>query len=453
MTGLGMVAFSTFSGFNREGIVRGGDGRQRLGRTIRRKKMSGINMPERASQKQTSRSAKKSGAPIGVTCERQLFVTAEEEARNLQEPLNFPHTIQVFGKPSCEMRPAPAHGDASGFFCCGSTGRSIRVQGAVRRGSIRGLRGYMTNPGKNLHVSHPSRVPTAGRLRPDAEAPLVDQLTRINSELVNGQRQLVKKHAELQKVSAEKSQILGMVAHDLRNPLSGILSATEYVLEDAASLLGENDLKLLQAIESTSRFMLRLIDDIVEIATIESGKLHLERKPTDILTLIEQILSLNRPIAERKQISIDLIAPGGLPPISVDATKMYRVIDNLLMNAIKFSRPGDVVKVRVHTDGEIVNISVQDQGPGIPAHELKTVFKVFQKGRSANVSQEGSAGLGLAIAKRIVEAHGGKLLLDSEIGKGSTLTVALPTHAGRVVVRRPPRAAFAAGRAITSSMA
>src|SRR5262245_40755877 len=75
MTGLGMVAFSTFSGFNGEGIVRGGDGRQRLGRTIRRKKMSGINMPERASQNQASRSAKKSDTPIGVTCERQLFVT------------------------------------------------------------------------------------------------------------------------------------------------------------------------------------------------------------------------------------------------------------------------------------------------------------------------------------------------------------------------------------------
>jgi signal transduction histidine kinase len=264
---------------------------------------------------------------------------------------------------------------------------------------------------------------------------------------------MVKEHAELQKVSAEKSQILGMVAHDLRNPLSGILNATEYVLEDAASLLGENDLKLLQAIESTSRFMLRLIDDIVEISTIESGKLQLDRKPTDIHSLIEQILSLNRPMAERKQISIDLIAPRELPPISVDSTKMYRVIDNLLTNAIKFSSPGDRIIVRVNAGSRVLNISVQDQGPGIPAHELKTVFNVFQKGGAANMSKEAGAGLGLAIAKRIVEAHGGKLLLDSEIGKGSTLTVSLPTRAGRDAFRRSRRLAFAAGRAITSSMA
>jgi signal transduction histidine kinase len=155
-------------------------------------------------------------------------------------------------------------------------------------------------------------------------------------------------------------------------------------------------------------------------------------------------------MAERKHISIDLIAHGGLPPISVDPTKMYRVIDNLLTNAIKFSSPGDNVKVRLNTLGESINISVQDQGPGIPAHELKAVFKVFQQGRSANAAKVAGAGLGLAIAKRIVEAHGGKLLLESKIGKGSTLTVALPTHAGRDVLRR---AAFAAGRATTSSMA
>jgi signal transduction histidine kinase len=207
--------------------------------------------------------------------------------------------------------------------------------------------------------------------------------------------------------------------------------------------------KLLQAIESTSRFLLRLIDDIVQISAIESGKLHLDRKPTDILSLIEQVLSLNRPMAERKQINIDLIADSGLSPISVDPTKMYRVIDNLLTNAIKFSSPGDSVKVRLH-GGESINISIQDQGPGIPAHELKAVFKVFQQGRSANVAKVAGAGLGLAIAKRIVEAHGGKLLLESKIGKGSTLTVSLPTHAGRDVLRR---AAFAAGRFTTSSMA
>lgn len=407
-----------------------------------------IIMPQDSLRRPGKQSVPQSGARVDPPWEPQAFATAEE-AHRPPNALEFLDIIQDPRMACCEMRIAPSRGDVSEFSCCGSAGRSIRVGGAAKLQSTRPLRSYMPNSGKTPQDSQLTKV-APGRVQPGAETPLVDQLTRINSELLNGQRQLAKKHAELQKVSAEKSQILGMVAHDLRNPLSGILNATEYVLDDAASSLGENDVKLLQAIESTSRFLLRLIDDIVQISTIESGKLHLDRKPTDILSLIEQVLSLNRPMAERKQINIDLIAHSGLPAISVDSTKMYRVIDNLLTNAIKFSSPGDIVKVRLHTLGESINISVQDQGPGIPAHELKTVFKVFRQGRSANVAKVAGAGLGLAIAKRIVEAHGGKLLLESKIGKGSTLTVALPTHAGRDVLRR---AAFAVGRATTSSMA
>jgi len=410
--------------------------------------MRAITMPQDAPRRLGTQSVLQPGTRVDPSWEPQAFATAEETHRPLNA-LEFLDMIQDPRMACCEMRISLPRGDGSEFSCCGSTGRSIRVGGAAKLQSTPPLRSYMTNSRKNSHASQPTRV-TPGRVQPGDETPLVDQLTRINSELVNGQRQLAKKHAELQKVSAEKSQILGIVAHDLRNPLSGILNATEYVLDDAASLLGDNDVKLLQAIESTSRFMLRLIEDIVEVSAIESGKLHLDRKPTDILSLIEQVLSLNRPMAERNQISIDLIADSGLPPISVDSTKMYRVFDNLLTNAIKFSSPGDSIKVRLHAGGESINISVQDQGPGIPTHELKAVFKVFQQGRSANVSKAAGAGLGLAIAKRIVEAHGGKLLLESKIGKGSTLTVALPTHAGRDVLRR---AAFAAGRATRSSMA
>jgi signal transduction histidine kinase len=305
----------------------------------------------------------------------------------------------------------------------------------------------MTNTEKKVRLA-PER-PSAPAQQ-DVKAPIVDDLTRINSELVNAQRQLAKKHAALQKVSTEKSEILGMVAHDLRNPLNGILNASEYVLEDASGRLGESNLTLLKAIEAASRFMLHVIEDMLEISAIESGRLHLNRKPADVLSLMEQVLSLNRPMAERKQISIDVIARSGLSPVNIDSTKMYRVMDNLLTNAIKFSNPGGRIIVYMHADGEAINISIQDQGPGIPARELKNVFKLFQKGRLASASKEAGAGLGLAIAKRIVEAHGGKLLLESEVGKGSTLTVVLPAHAAREVLRRP---AQANQRVMTSSTA
>ena len=368
------------------------------------------------------------------------------------QPLTFLHTVRGRSTRGRLVQIAPSEEAASGFFCCGSTGRSIVSGGAAKRQLTGALDCHMAIPPQKRHPSRKNREHSAGCAHPDIEAPLVDQLTRINSELVSGQRQLAKKHAKLQKVSAGKSRILRMVAHDLRNPLSGILNATEYVLGDAEGLLEENDLKLLQGIESTSRFMLRLIDDMIEISKIESGTLLLDRKPTDLLSLIERILLLNRVVAERKKIGIEVIAPSELPRISLDSIQMYRVIDNLVTNAVTFSSPGDKIMVRVETGDGLINISVVDQGPGIPAHELKTVFKPFHKGQLSNLSKTAGAGLGLAIAKRIVEAHGGQLLLKSQVGQGSTLTVSLPisAHAGRGVMQRAHRPAQT-GRTVASS--
>ena len=364
------------------------------------------------------------------------------------QPLTFLHASRVRSTRGRPVQIAASEEAMSGFFCCGSAGHSIVSAGAARLQLTGALDCHVTTPPQKKHASRP----TGEHNRPNTEAPLVDQLTRINSELVNGQRQLAKEHAKLQKVSAGKSQILRMVAHDLRNPLSGILNATEYLIGDGEGVLEENDLKLLQGIESTSRFMLRLIDDMVEMSTIESGSLLLNRKPTDLVSLIERILSLNRAVAERKKISIDVIAPSELSPISLDSIKMYRVIDNLVMNAVKFSSSGDRVMVRVEAGDGLINISVVDQGPGIPAHELKRVFKPFHKGQLANSSKTAGAGLGLAIAKRIVEAHGGQLLLKSQVGQGSTLTVSLPisAHAGRGVMQRARRPAQT-GRTVASS--
>jgi signal transduction histidine kinase len=220
---------------------------------------------------------------------------------------------------------ASSQGHDPGFFSACMNDHSICTGEAAKRQSTAELLGNMAIPDKTP-------------LPPDSviERPLIGQLTRMNTELVNAQRQLVKKNARLEKVSTQRFQILGMLAHDLRNPLTGILNASDLVLKEASGLLAESDLTLLQAIQSSSRFMLRLIDDMLEISTIESGKLRLDRKLTDILSLIQQNLSLNRRLAEHKQISIDVIASRALPRISIDPHKIYQVMDNLVTNAIKF---------------------------------------------------------------------------------------------------------------------
>ena len=217
----------------------------------------------------SSRSVMQSVARVRVPNDRQLSAFAGE-TRERPKALKLLHIIQDSGESGRAMQNAPLAG--TGFFCCSSTGPGINVAGAVRSQATDDPRDDMTHPEKHTQVSRITRGLRPECVQPDRETPVVNQLTRIYNELLNAKRQLEKKHAQLQKVSTEKSQVLGMVAHDLRNPLCGILNATEYVLQDAACLLGENDLTLLQAIESTSRLLLRVIDNMVEVSAIESGK-------------------------------------------------------------------------------------------------------------------------------------------------------------------------------------
>jgi signal transduction histidine kinase len=262
----------------------------------------------------------------------------------------------------------------------------------------------------------------------------------LDCELVRLRRQLVKKNTELEKVGRDTSRTLGMTAHDLRNPISGILNASEYLLADADSL-AEDQLLLLRAITASSKFMLSLINDIVQLSTMEAGKLRLALQPTDFVLLAEQNLSRNRLLADKKQIRLELIVDGALPLVRIDPLRMNQAMDNLVTNAIKFSEPGTKIEIRMHAQNDVVGIAVRDEGPGITAAERGTVFKLFRRGKCRPVSQTSGTGLGLAITKRIVQAHGGRIELESQVGKGSTFTVTIPV-AINAKARRPSRASL-----------
>ena len=263
-----------------------------------------------------------------------------------------------------------------------------------------------------------------------------DRLEDLDFELVRLRRQLVKKNTELEKVR-DTSRTLGMTAHDLRNPISGILNASEYLLGDADGL-AEDQLLLLRAITASSKFMLSLINDIVQLCTMEAGELRLALQPTDFVLLAEQNLSRNRLLADKKQIRLELIVDGALPLVRIDPLRMNQAVDNLVTNAIKFSKPGTKIEIRLHAQNDVVGIAVRDEGPGITAAERGTVFKLFRRGKCGPVSQTPGTGLGLAITKRIVQAHGGRIELKSQVGKGSTFTVTIPV-AINAKARRPSR--------------
>ncbi len=272
-------------------------------------------------------------------------------------------------------------------------------------------------------------VETSGRA--DRDHALYDELSRLNNELATMQRELTKKNIELGKLNEQKNQFIGMAAHDLRNPLGVILTYSNFLLRGGKDCLSEEHVEFISIIRRNSEFMLRLINDLLQITRIESGRLQLELQPTDLTSLVERNVALNRLLAEPKRIELLFSSEGPVPPMMLDSPKIEQVLDNLVSNAVKFSHPGTTVKVCVSScDGSAV-VAVKDQGQGIPSNEVGQIFEPFAKTSIRATAGEQSTGLGLAIVQRIVKGHRGKLHVESEVGKGSTFTVLLPIVSGR----------------------
>ncbi len=263
----------------------------------------------------------------------------------------------------------------------------------------------------------------------DDEWAMYDQMSGLNNELANMQRKLTKKTAELERMNELKNQMLGMAAHDLRNPLTLIQNYALFLIEDheEQDIFTDDQFQLVREIKQSSEYMVQIIENMLDISAIESGSINLDKKDEDIGKLIERIVSLNRPPASKKDISLNTNLPDDPIIKKVDAHKFQQVLDNLVSNAIKYSQSQTKVEVGV-SDGSdsAITIYVEDEGQGIPEGELDNLFVPFAKISSEPTAGEKSTGLGLAIAKKIVEAHGGDIQVESEFGVGSTFFVNIP---------------------------
>jgi len=250
------------------------------------------------------------------------------------------------------------------------------------------------------------------------------------TERKRAEEEITQKNAQLVDLNNEKNQLLGMAAHDLRNPLSIVNTASAFLLDDASRRLPEaKRAEFLRRINSGSKFMLRLIDDLLDVAKIEAGRLELELRDGDLCALIEENLAINRMLADNKNIRLDFAPEPGLPSLRFDRDKVEQVLSNLVSNALKFSAPGTAVTVLVsRVDGNVV-VSVRDQGQGIPTEEFDELFKPFGRTSVHGTAGEKSTGLGLAICRRIIEGHGGRIWAESEFGKGSVFSFSLPVVA------------------------
>ncbi|GAB5544710.1 MAG: hypothetical protein SangKO_044700 [Sandaracinaceae bacterium] len=253
----------------------------------------------------------------------------------------------------------------------------------------------------------------------------IDEMMELNNELASLQRELARQNVTLERLNQQKNQLLGMVAHDLRNPLGVVAGYARTMMEGLAGPTTERQQRFLERIARTSEHMLRMVDDLVDLSSIESGRVELERRELDLAAMLADAVALNRVLAERKGIAIELDVTGTLT-VAADGGKLRQVVDNLLSNAVKYSHEDTTVRVEARVTDPVVQVSVEDQGQGIPEAELARLFEPFGRTSVKGTAGEKSTGLGLAIVKRILEAHDGTIEVQSEVGVGSTFRFTLP---------------------------
>lgn len=252
------------------------------------------------------------------------------------------------------------------------------------------------------------------------------ELEDANTELNRFHQELKKKNEELSALNDLKNQFLGMAAHDLRNPLAVIQGYSLFLLDIHSEQLDKNSIEMITHIRDSSSMMLTIINDLLDISVIESGKVQLNLKKVNFVSHVEHNLALKKLLKEQKQITLTFKHDEDIPEVTCDTNRIDQVINNLITNAIKFSYKGSTVEVTLTKGNNEVILSVKDQGVGIPANEKDRLFQPFKKTSAKSTAGESSTGLGLAIVKKIIVEHKGRIWVESEVGKGSTFSFAIP---------------------------
>lgn len=225
---------------------------------------------------------------------------------------------------------------------------------------------------------------------------------------------------------AMKSQLLSTVSHELRTPLSSIKGFATTLLRQDVHWDEAAQRDFLRIIEEETDRLTEIIDNLLDMSQIEAGALRIDKAPTQLRTLIREVVDEMRMRTEAHWFVVDL--PAELPRVLADPRRIRQVLHNLLENAVKYSKGGQIT-IACEVEGENVITSVSDQGEGIPAHFLSKVFDRFFQIDGAPTRRVGGTGLGLSISRGIIEAHGGKIWVESIVGQGSTFRFTLPLAA------------------------
>jgi two-component system sensor histidine kinase/response regulator len=240
---------------------------------------------------------------------------------------------------------------------------------------------------------------------------------------------LEKSNQELRRLDEHKSEFISLASHELRTPLTIIKSQVQTVLEGKLGRINKSQIEFLSTVASNIDRLIRLVKDLLDLSRIQTGKIELRCEELDVIDLIHYILGLFKPEADKKAIHLKNEVPKGIGCVYADREKVERILLNLIGNSIKFTPEGGEISVSAKVSGEAgdnVVIGVGDSGIGIPEPELENIFKRFHQVEGTSSESAEGAGLGLAITKGLVEAHHGRIWVESEVGKGSVFRFTLP---------------------------
>jgi signal transduction histidine kinase/DNA-binding NarL/FixJ family response regulator len=261
----------------------------------------------------------------------------------------------------------------------------------------------------------------------EANTQLEDRVAQRTRALMQANRRLSSQWLRLQRANGFKNEILGTVAHDLKNPLGVILGRTEMLTElIGAGSSKENVTSQVEHIRDATKRLTSMVDHLISDAMADAFDITIRREPVDIAGLVGEVIDANQPLARNKQQAITVSAPPNFVTMC-DTDRMREAIDNLVSNAIKYSPIGGKITVVVSHEGTNTVIRIADQGAGLSPEDLGRLFGRFQRLSAKPTAGESSTGLGLSIVKRIIDMHGGEVTAESAgPGQGSTFTVTLP---------------------------
>jgi PAS domain S-box-containing protein len=262
---------------------------------------------------------------------------------------------------------------------------------------------------------------------------LEERIRRATEQLAQRNQQLEWQSQELERAYRLKSQFLASMSHELRTPINALLGYTSLMRDRIYGELAARQEEALDRMYSASQHLLELVNDILDLAKIEAGKMPVHIEPVDLHELLEELHQTIEPMLAAKALEFSLELPDDVPLLETDRTKIKQVFLNLLSNAVKFTHRGEV-GVRARHEGSLVRVEVWDSGIGIAEEDLDKIFEDFRQVDQSSTREYGGTGLGLSITRKLLYLLGGTIEVESELGDGSVFVLTLPLRSDEIVV-------------------